>query len=102
MPEIGSRNRNTRSAAERVAVNTPIQGSAADLIKKAMIDLSRRLKEASVSARLLLQVHDELVLEVPEDEVETVEALVRETMENVYPMEVPLRVDIATGSSWEH
>ena len=102
VPEIGSRNRNTRSAAERVAVNTPIQGSAADLIKKAMIDLSRRLKEASVSARLLLQVHDELVLEVPEDEVETVEALVRETMENVYPMEVPLRVDIATGSSWEH
>ena len=102
VPEIGSRNRNTRSAAERVAVNTPIQGSAADLIKKAMIDLSRRLKEASVRARLLLQVHDELVLEVPEDEVGTVEALVRETMENVYPMEVPLRVDIATGKSWEH
>ena len=102
MPEIGSRNRNTRSAAERVAINTPIQGSAADLIKKAMVDLSRRLKEMSVSTRLLLQVHDELVLEVPEDEVEKVEAVVRETMENVYPMEVPLRVDIVTGESWEH
>ncbi len=102
VPEIGSRNRNTRAAAERVAVNTPVQGTAADLIKKAMIDLHRELTAGSYGSRLLLQVHDELVLEVPEEEVEKVTALVRETMENVYPMAVPLTVDIATDRSWEH
>jgi DNA polymerase-1 len=102
VPEIGSRNRATRSAAERVAVNTPIQGTAADLIKKAMIDLSRRLREGAFETRLLLQVHDELVLEAPDPEVERASRLVRETMEGVYPLEVPLRVDLKVGSSWEH
>jgi len=102
VPEIGSRNRATRSAAERVAVNTPIQGTAADLIKKAMIDLSRRLREEKLETRLLLQVHDELVLEAPDREIERASSVVRETMENVHPMEVPLKVDIKTGSSWEH
>ena len=102
VPEIGSRNRNTRGAAERVAVNTPVQGTAADLIKKAMIDLHRELEAGSYRSRLLLQVHDELVLEVPDEEVEKATALVRETMENVYPMAVPLTVDIATDRSWEH
>lgn len=102
VPEIGSRNRNTRSAAERVAVNTPIQGTAADLIKKAMIDLHRRLRVEGSRSRLLLQVHDELVVEAPEDELEKVTSVVRETMENVYPMEVPLNVDIKAGRSWEH
>ncbi len=102
VPEIGSRNRNTRAAAERVAVNTPVQGTAADLIKKAMIDLHRELEAGSYGSRLLLQVHDELVLEVPEEEVAKATVLVRETMENVYPMAVPLTVDIATARSWEH
>jgi DNA polymerase-1 len=102
VPEIGSRNRTTRSAAERVAVNTPIQGTAADLIKKAMIDLHRRLREEKLETRLLLQVHDELVLEAPDGEVETATGVVRETMENVYPLEVPLRVDLKAGRSWEH
>ncbi|MGH9337005.1 MAG: DNA polymerase, partial [Vicinamibacteria bacterium] len=102
VPEIGSRNRTTRSAAERVAVNTPIQGTAADLIKKAMIDLVRRLREEGLRAQLLLQVHDELVLEAPEEEVERVSSLVRETMEGVYPTRAPLRVDIKSGASWEH
>ena len=102
LPEIGSRNRNTRAGAERVAVNTPIQGTAADLIKKAMLDLSRGLEEGGLRSRLLLQVHDELVLEVPEDEVERTSDLVRTTMEGVYPMDVPLKVDIAVGRSWEH
>jgi DNA polymerase-1 len=102
VPEIGSRNRATRSAAERVAVNTPIQGTAADLIKKAMIDLARRLREERFQTRLLLQVHDELVLEAPEGEIERASVLVRETMEGVYPLEVPLRVDLKVGSSWEH
>jgi DNA polymerase-1 len=102
VPEIGSRNRTTRSAAERVAVNTPIQGTAADLIKKAMIDLHQRLREEKLRTRLLLQVHDELVLEAPDEEVERASAVVRETMEQVYPLEVPLRVDLKIGSSWEH
>jgi DNA polymerase-1 len=102
VPEIGSRNRTTRAAAERVAVNTPIQGTAADLIKKAMIDLSRRLREERLETRLLLQVHDELVLESPDNEVERASRVVRETMERVHPMEVPLRVDLKIGSSWEH
>ncbi len=102
VPEIGSRNRATRSAAERVAVNTPIQGTAADLIKKAMIDLSRRLREEKLETRLLLQVHDELVLEAPEVEIERASLVVRETMENVYALEVPLRVDLKVGGSWEH
>jgi DNA polymerase-1 len=102
VPEIGSRNRSTRAAAERVAVNTPIQGTAADLMKKAMIDLHRRLREDGLRARLLLQVHDELVLEVPQEELETATAVVRETMENVHPLDVPLRVDVKWGRSWEH
>ncbi|HSF19893.1 MAG TPA: DNA polymerase I [Vicinamibacteria bacterium] len=102
VPEIGSRNRSTRAAAERVAVNTPVQGTAADLIKKAMIDLHRRLRNERMGARLLLQVHDELVLEVPEGELEVTTELVRDTMENVYPLEVPLRVDVKTGAAWEH
>ena len=102
LPEIGSRNHNTRAGAERVAVNTPIQGTAADLIKKAMIDLSRGLEKGRFRSRLLLQVHDELVLEVPEDEVDSASELVRTTMESVYPLDVPLKVDVAVGKSWEH
>jgi DNA polymerase-1 len=102
VPEIGSRNRTTRSAAERVAVNTPIQGTAADLINKAMIDLHARLRAEELQARLLLQVHDELVIEAPDSEVEEASRLVRETMESVYPLLVPLRVDLKIGSSWEH
>jgi len=102
VPEIGSRNRNTRAAAERVAVNTPIQGTAADLIKKAMLELSHRLSDESLGGRLLLQVHDELVLEVPDAEVDPTTELVRVTMENVHPLDVPLKVEIAVGRSWEH
>ena len=102
LPEIGSRNRNTRAGAERVAVNTPIQGTAADLIKKAMLDLTRGLEARELRSRLLLQVHDELLLEVPEDEVGRASDLVRTTMEGVYPMDVPLSVELAVGRSWEH
>jgi DNA polymerase-1 len=102
VPEIGSRNRTTRSAAERVAVNTPVQGTAADLIKKAMIDLHARLRRENLETRLLLQVHDELVLESPDREVELASKVVLETMENVYLLLVPLRVDLKIGASWEH
>jgi DNA polymerase-1 len=102
VPEIGSRNRATREAAKRVAVNAPIQGTAADLIKKAMVDLKRELTGRGLESRLLLQVHDELVLEVPEKEIEGTSRLVREVMEGCYPLAVPLRVDVEAGPTWRH
>ncbi len=102
IPEIGSRNRATREAAKRVAVNAPIQGTAADLIKKAMIELWHALQHKGVESRLLLQVHDELVLEVPEKEAEDISALVRQVMEGCYQLSVPLKVDITLGTSWKH
>ena len=102
VPEIGSKNRQTRAAAERVAVNTPIQGTAADLIKKAMLDLARILQERKLSSRLLLQVHDELLLEVPKSEIEEIRELVCGIMEGVYPMDVPLKVDVHVDQSWKH
>jgi DNA polymerase-1 len=88
------------SAAERAAINTPIQGTAADLIKMAMVAIDRRLAQEKLRARMLLQVHDELLFEVPEQEVERVKKLVREVMEGVMPLCVPLRVDIGTGKNW--
>ena len=100
LPDLGSRNRVLRQAAERMAVNTVIQGTAADLIKKAMLAVDAALTEGGLSARVILQVHDELVLEVPEPEVETISALVRERMENVLPLGVPLRVDVGSGRNW--
>jgi DNA polymerase-1 len=102
IPEIGSRNRNARQAAERMAVNAPIQGTAADLIKKAMVRLSDALRERNLRSLLLLQVHDELVLEVPKEETDETTALLRDVMEGVYPMAVSLKVDIALGPSWLH
>src|SRR5690625_6742826 len=76
LPEITSRNFNLRSFAERTAMNTPIQGSAADIIKKAMIDLNKKLREENLQARVLMQVHDELILEAPEEEIETLKHIV--------------------------
>jgi DNA polymerase-1 len=89
-----------QEAAERMAVNTVIQGTAADLIKKAMLAVDAALTEGGLSARMILQVHDELVLEVPEPEVEAISALVRERMEDVLPLGVPLRVDVGAGGNW--
>ena len=89
-----------RRAAEREAVNMPIQGTAADIIKLAMIRLHRALGERGLGARMILQVHDELVLEVPEGEVQLAASLVRDVMENAYPLEVPLRVDVSVGHNW--
>src|SRR5690625_3551414 len=100
LPEITSRNFNVRSFAERTAMNTPIQGSAADIIKKAMIDLNERLERENLRSRLLMQVHDELILEVPEDELEAVKQLVPEVMEQTVTLDVPLKVDYAYGKSW--
>ena len=98
---LDTKNFNERAAAERIAVNTPVQGTAADLIKMAMIRVDQRLGRDFPRARLLLQVHDELVLEVPEDEVEAVRAAVKEEMEGVADLRVPLRVDTGVGDNWD-
>ena len=100
LPAIKSRNFNQRMLAERMAMNTPIQGTAADVIKLAMIAAFRKLKEAGLKSRILLQVHDELVLEVKESELETVQAILHEAMENVVFLSVPLSIDVHWGRNW--
>jgi DNA polymerase-1 len=90
-----------RSAGERMAINMPIQGTAADIVKIAMIRLPGRLHEAGLSARMLLQVHDELVLEVPRGEVDATAGILRETMEGALKLDVPLTVDVKVGDDWE-
>ena len=100
IPDINSKNTNQRGFAERTAVNTPLQGTAADLIKIAMIRIDAALRERELKSRMTLQVHDELVFEVPESEVETMRTLVREQMENVHPLMVPLLVELGVGQNW--
>lgn len=100
LPDINSRNYNVRSFAERTAINTPIQGSAADILKIAMIELDKRLKEEKLSATMLLQVHDELVFEVPETELERLDKLVSEVMEHAVSLHVPLITDSSWGKTW--
>lgn len=100
IPEITSSNFNLRSFAERTAMNTPIQGSAADIIKKAMIDMAARLKQENIQARLLLQVHDELIFEAPREEIAILEKIVPDVMENTVELNVPLKVDYSYGDSW--
>jgi DNA polymerase-1 len=101
LPELDSSNRQVREAAERAALNAPIQGSAADIIKVAMIGVDAALREAGLSSRLLLQVHDELLLEVAPGERDAVEALVRERMGGAYPLDVPLEVSVGYGPTWD-
>jgi len=100
VPTINSRNKTEKSAAERVAVNTPIQGSAADIVKSAMVKLDRRLTVERSKARILLQVHDELILECPKDNAAETSALVKEEMEQAASLSIPLRVSVETGSRW--
>ncbi len=100
VPDIDHPKQVIRAEAERIAVNTPIQGTAADLIKKAMIKLHDRLARDGYSARMLLQVHDELLFEVPHFEVDAVAPIIREEMEKVYQLDVPLKVDIGEGDNW--
>ncbi|MEW9675487.1 DNA polymerase I [Lentibacillus sp. L22] len=100
LPDITSRNFNKRSFAERTAMNTPIQGSAADIIKKAMIDLHEKLLDEGLKARMLLQVHDELILEAPKDEVDKLKEIVPDVMEHTVELDVPLKVDYEYGESW--
>jgi DNA polymerase-1 len=100
IPDINSKNANQRGFAERTAVNTPLQGTAADLIKVAMIRIDAALQERGLKSRMTLQVHDELVFEVPEKEVDTMQSLVREQMEQVHALAVPLLVEIGVGPNW--
>ena len=100
LPEIDSTNAGQRIAAENMAVNTPIQGAAADIVKRAMLTLHDQLAQRSLRARLLLQVHDELVLDVPEVELVEVKILVRDAMTNAAQLRVPLEVAIGIGHNW--
>ena len=100
IPDINSKNATQRGFAERTAVNTPLQGTAADLIKLAMIRIDDEITKRKLKSRMTLQVHDELVFEVPESEIETMKPLVREQMENAHRLEVPLRVEIGVGANW--
>ena len=101
LPEINHDQKRVRAEAERMAINTPIQGTAADLIKKAMINIHNRLEREKFKTRMLLQVHDELVFEVPEDEIEMISPIIQSEMEGVYELSVPLKVDINTGRNWD-
>jgi DNA polymerase-1 len=100
LPHIHSDNGHLRSEAERAAINTPIQGTAADLIKMAMITIAERLKKEDLRTKMLLQVHDELVFEVPQGELDSATKLVKDEMEGVYSLNIPLKVDINWGKNW--
>jgi len=100
LPELKSPNHNLRAFGERAALNAPIQGSAADIIKLAMLRLPQRLRDAGLAAQLVLQVHDELLLECPARETDAVKQIVRDCMENVYKLKVPLVCDVASGPNW--
>jgi len=100
IPELKSRNFNVRSFGERTAMNTPIQGSAADIIKIAMIKVFNEMRERNLKSKLILQVHDELIIDVCKDELEEVKKILKENMENAVKLDVPLKVDMNTGNNW--
>ncbi len=100
IPGITSRNRTEKQGAERIAVNTPIQGSAADIVKTAMIRIARRIEEDGLPLVMLLQIHDELMFEAPEKDAQAMEAIVRQEMEAAVTLDVPLKVSVETGKSW--
>ncbi len=100
IPELRDRNFNIRAFGERTAANSPIQGSAADLIKIAMIRIANRINKEKLAGKMLLQVHDELVFEAPEEELEQLKALVREEMEGAAQLSIPLVVDLGSGANW--
>lgn len=101
IPEINSKNMQIRAAAERLAINTPLQGTAADLIKIAMLQINERLHKERKIGYMVLQIHDELIFEIPEFEILSIEPLVREVMQNVFKLKVPLIVDISIGKNWK-
>ncbi|GAH73740.1 unnamed protein product, partial [marine sediment metagenome] len=100
IPEINSSNRQVREAAERMAINMPVQGTSADIIKVAMINLDREIAKRKLKSKMTLQVHDELIFEVPKPEREEMRQLASELMSAALELSVPLKVDIKTGSNW--
>ena len=100
LPDLNSKNKQVRNAAERIAINSPVQGSAADLIKVAMIKLHKKIKEGKMRSKIILQVHDELLFECPPCEKEKMEILVKNEMEKAQKLKVPLIVDIGWGKNW--
>ena len=100
IPELKSHNRNTRQQGERLAVNSPVQGTAADIIKIAMINIGKRLRKESVKAQMILQVHDELLFELPESEADGLRRIVKEEMEGALRLSVPLKVEMGHGKNW--
>ena len=100
LPEINSKNYNLRSFAERTAMNSPIQGSAADIIKIAMIRMQKMLREKGLKAKMLLQVHDELIFEAPKEEIPMLKELVPKVMDSAVDLAVPLKVESASGDTW--
>jgi DNA polymerase-1 len=100
LPDIKSPNRNIRQFAERTAINTPIQGTAADLLKLAMIKIDAALRAGNLKAAMLLTVHDELVFEVPPDELDAVKVLAKDIMEGIWRLKVPLKVNVQWGGNW--
>ena len=100
IPELAASNRNVKAFGERVAMNSPIQGTAADIIKIAMINVSRALEEAKIDARLILQVHDELIVEAHRSCVNQAKEILQREMENAVKLSVPLTAQIATGENW--
>ena len=100
LPDITSGNNTVRAQAERVAINAPMQGTAADIIKVAMVDIHRELKLTGMRSRLLLQVHDELVFDAHHDELEPLKGMVRERMQGAMELAVPLVVDMGVGKNW--
>ncbi|NLE90501.1 MAG: DNA polymerase I, partial [Dehalococcoidales bacterium] len=100
IPEINSPNRNIREAAERMAINMPVQGTSADIVKVAMINLDREIHNRGLSTRMLLQVHDELIFEVPEGEIGSVSKMVQGCMASAIKLDVPVKVDLKAGKNW--
>ena len=100
LPDIHAKNFNVRSFAERTAINSPIQGGAADIIKIAMINMQKKLDELNLKSKMLIQVHDELIFDVPADELETIKKVVPEVMQNAVHLDVPLVADSNWGHDW--
>ena len=100
LPDVASTNRNVREAAERTAINMPFQGSAADLIKLAMVHLHRQITSEAWPCHMLLQIHDELLFEIPDDAVPDVVPRITATMEGVWDLAVPLTVEVGQGNNW--
>jgi len=101
VPGIHEKNKLLFEAAKRIVINTPVQGTSAEIIKMAMIDLDKEFNKNKISAKMVLQIHDELLIELPKDEVDKVERVVKKCMESVVKWEIPFKVAIRTGKNWE-